>query len=160
VDTVAVEEFFSRADRSAGPDGCWPWKGAKNEDGYGQIKIRGEQVGAHRRAWELARGPIPKCADRKRRKMVLHNCPGGDLPACVNPSHLWLGTHAENMADRSAKQRQPVGSMHPNSKLTEAQVVELRALAPTTRAKALARRFGISDVQVRNIASGRQRERC
>jgi hypothetical protein len=73
------------------PDtGCHLWNGTR-KGGYGQIASC-----AHRLAWELANGPIPKGMQ------VLHRC---DEPRCCNPDHLFLGTQAENMADMSRKGR-------------------------------------------------------
>ena len=76
-------------------ESCWIWVGCK-QSGYGFIFGVG---GAHRAAWKLLRGEIPDGME------VLHNCPGGDNPACVNPAHLWLGTHADNMRDMKEKGR-------------------------------------------------------
>jgi hypothetical protein len=80
---------------------CWLWCGAKHEDGYGFIGVfgRGWTKQSHRVAWWLSKGAIPDGLS------VLHNCPGGDNPACVNPDHLWLGTHTDNMRDASRKGR-------------------------------------------------------
>ncbi len=79
---------------------CHLWTARTNKSGYGTVNINGKMLLAHRVAWEIANGPIPASL------WVLHNCPGGDNPACCNPDHLWLGTHADNMADMVAKGRQ------------------------------------------------------
>lgn len=80
-------------------DGCWEWQGAFDGHGYGQLNVDGRRVLAHRLAYELTHGPIPKGL------LVLHDCPDGDNPACVNPDHLWLGTHKDNSQDMSNKGR-------------------------------------------------------
>lgn len=92
--------FWEKVDASAGPDGCWLYTGFRKWDGYGWLQ-RGHaatrrSLTAHRYAWILTKGS-PGAG-----LQVLHRC---DNPPCCNPAHLFLGTHADNMADRSAKGR-------------------------------------------------------
>jgi len=87
--------FWAKVAKS---DGCWLWTGARASNGYGSFRFadRPCATAAHRAAWELACGPIPHGMH------VLHRC---DNPPCVNPAHLFLGTHLENVRDREAKGR-------------------------------------------------------
>jgi hypothetical protein len=127
--------------------GCWLWQGAINNDGYGTIKSSGRAMKAHRAAWVLFRGAIPAST------CVMHRC---DNPTCVNPAHLTVGTHLENMRDMRRKGRgpeRPTGVRNPNHRLTLEQVVELRRLyaAGGWRQVDLAARFGIKQPQVSSI---------
>jgi hypothetical protein len=109
-------QFWSRVNKT---ESCWLWTGAVFKGiGYGQLTIReGKKVtprGAHRISWELNVGPIPDGL------FVLHNCPGGDNKLCVNPDHLYLGTHQVNMDDAANKGQMPSGKrngliLHPES---------------------------------------------
>lgn len=79
------------------PNGCWEWVGSKRDYGYGQVYFKGKPARkAHRVAWELTHGPIPEGLD------VLHDC---DNPSCINPSHLHLGTHQQNMDEMVVRGR-------------------------------------------------------
>src|SRR5690606_8870409 len=78
--------------------GCWLWVGALTGN-YGQLKYKGRHGGnilAHRASYEIYKGPFNKGLD------VLHKC---DNPSCVNPDHLFLGDHSDNMLDMSTKIR-------------------------------------------------------
>lgn len=159
-------------------EGCWEWIGASSSPGgYGCVCVHirtqhpqkldaREQhtIGAHRFSWQLAYGLIPEGL------LVLHKC---DNRKCVRPDHLFLGTHKDNMADMTAKNRQATGDnqglrLHPESrcrgernasaKLTDEQVREIKtAWKPETRglAQALARRFGVHVSIVRRIGTGK-----
>lgn len=75
---------------------CWYWTGHKDKNGYGRLRWKYRELGAHVAMWEAAHEPVPKG------KCVLHRC---DNPSCVNPTHLWLGSIGDNNADRYAKGR-------------------------------------------------------
>lgn len=128
--------------------GCWEWHGQKAFFGYGRIKRHGRRVLAHRAAWELYRGPIPPGM------CVLHSC---DNPPCVNPDHLFLGTHADNAADRTAKGRggRSPGESNGCAKLTADDVASLRKRRVAGEKLAdLAATFGVSQTTVSQIANG------
>lgn len=76
--------------------GCWLWSRGVTGDGYGALKCHGYPRSAHRASWQAHNGPIPPGLH------ILHSC---DTPQCVNPAHLRAGTHAENMADITARGR-------------------------------------------------------
>jgi len=99
--------FWSKVDATGGPDACWPWKPAKaaSKRIYGSFmasKVGGKAkyVDAHRFAWELANGPVPKGLN------VCHSC---DNPICCNTRHHFLGTDTDNMQDMVAKGRDRYG---------------------------------------------------
>ena len=91
-----IAERFHGHTVPAPPSECVLWCGHVSGDGYGQFTIRGRKYGAHRVSYELSNGPIPDG------RCVMHKC---DVPTCVNPRHLSLGTHADNSHDCVAKKR-------------------------------------------------------
>ena len=114
---------------------CWLWLGAVNRAGYG---TRGKAL-AHRMAWHVTHGVKPE-------KCVLHKC---DNPPCVNPGHLFLGTHADNVTDKVRKGREPRGSDRAFAKLTEDAVREIRASEESIMV--VAKRYGIAFQTVHKI---------
>lgn len=91
------DRFWSKVDRFSDPEGCWRWRAAFDSSGYGHIRFAGALLRAHRVAWELVNGEIPAGFH------VLHKCIASR--DCVNPAHLYLGTNAENVADRESQGR-------------------------------------------------------
>ena len=102
-------------------NGCWTWTSCVNTYGYGETAYKGKQYLAHRLSYEFCKGPIPEGL------FVCHSC---DNPACINPDHLWVGTHTDNMRDKLRKGRgnMPFGSNHWGVKLTEDLVRKIRSL--------------------------------
>ncbi len=112
---------------------CWLWTGSTFKSGYGQFCIHPKNVKAHRYSWELYTGVVPDYC-------VLHRC---DNPICVNPEHLFLGTHKDNSDDMKSKDRQARGDRHKSvtkpesvakgvdhgrAKLTDEDVIVIRQL--------------------------------
>lgn len=97
----AIARFNRKVERSE--QGCWLWVGALRPNGYGNFFLGNKTTCAHRAAWTLANGQIPDGLQ------VLHRC---DVPNCVNPSHLFLGTQKDNMQDMIAKGRQGSHARH------------------------------------------------
>lgn len=132
--------------------GCWLWALGIDKKGYGCAWFDGlgYRTKAHRIAWVLANGPIPDGL------CVLHRC---DTPACCNPTHLFLGTIADNNADMMAKNRHVSvpGVRKPLAKLNDARVSELRRLyeTGTLSTRALAARFGVGKTVIWRVISGR-----
>jgi hypothetical protein len=132
------EKHLSKID-FCGPGGCWVWVAGKVGNGYGAVSHCGRGRLAHRIAYESVHG-----AGSASGLVVRHRC---DTPPCVNPDHLELGTHADNVRDKVARGRQSKGEANGNTKLTEADVRLIRDLCISGSAErglsAMARRFGV-----------------
>ena len=145
-----IVEFWRQVDLSATGDGCWPWLGSLGKGGYGRVSYRGWQTYSHRVSWLLANGAIPAGM------YVLHRC---DNPPCVRPSHLFLGTLADNNRDRSSKGRSArlAGSRNPRSRLTERAVRLIRQdFAAGVPQKVLAAQWGVSPAHISQIVTFRR----
>ena len=127
---------------------CWYWVGKKAR--YGLFYLRGGHIGAHRVAYAISTGENPGDL------YVCHSC---DNQLCVNPRHLWLGTHSDNMADMDAKGRRvfrdQTGEKNPTAKLTQKQVNQIRKLRATKRFTyyELADMFNVSYVMIHQIVT-------
>jgi len=139
--------FWEKIDKS-NFQSCWLWIGAQDSAGYGNCWYKGKCYKSHRVAWELIKGPIPNGMH------VLHKC---DNPSCCNPFHLFLGTDADNMADRNRKGRQAWGSaMNRPDGLNEWLVCGIMArYLQGISCRQLAREFGISSSTAARIINGK-----
>lgn len=144
-----AQRFWANVNRRSA-DECWEWRGSISDTGYGQIAVRTSVPrSTHRVSWELHFGPIPDGM------CVLHRC---DNRPCVNPDHLFLGTRADNVADRIAKGRPhgkengrgvTRGSAHHKAKLTEADVARIRQ--SNASVQHLASFYGVSTAAIRHV---------
>lgn len=135
---------------------CWIWTGRPVGGAYGCLRVGTSkhktvvQELAHRFSWRLHHGQIPLGME------VCHNCPGGDNPLCVNPGHLFLGTHADNMADASQKGMLPCGEKRRGTKLTAEQAIAIRELyaSGTVTQQYLASEFGVTPGTIYALLKG------
>lgn len=134
-------------------DECWIWLGGADACGYGRFTDKTREhrrtMTAHRWAWTFAYGPIPEGL------CVLHHC---DVPPCVNPNHLFLGTPLDNARDKVAKGRLRVGHVqgeqNGQAKLTEADVRFIRSTVATGVPQArMVERFGVSPMTVSQVVT-------
>jgi len=135
---------------------CHYWIGGLGrKNGYGCFKVREKgnrnncrQYKTHRLIYELLIGPIGD-------KHVLHRC---DNPQCVNPDHLFLGTHQDNMLDMALKGRTRHGSKHRDAKLKPEQVIEIRKLYAEGRhtTRSLGAKYGVDGKHIHNIVTGKK----
>src|ERR1019366_1828386 len=146
--------FWSKIDKT---DSCWIWNGSKIAGGYGNFRFRGKNRKASRLSFLIHNGEIPQGM------CVCHAC---DNPACVNPAHLWCGTHQDNAADRESKCRgtkgiplvarnghkDSVGIKNGKAKFSEATVLEIRNIVANGGGiRPTARRFSVSPTAIRCI---------
>lgn len=141
-DHFIAERFFLKVKKT---DTCWIWTAGLFKKGYGAFNIRkGKTTSAHRWSYEFHNGPIAKDM------CVCHTC---DNRTCVNPAHLFLGTHQDNVRDRHQKGRSA-------EKLTDAMVLEIRRLHIPGDSRfgvnALARMFGVANSTISDTVSGKR----
>ena len=144
-----IETIHQRFDRLYIPvteSGCWLWLGAVNKDGYGKVKYQKKDWPAHRLSWTLLKGEIPHGV------WVLHRC---DVPGCVNPDHLFLGTLKDNVDDAVSKMRHAYGERNGEAKLTWDAIGQIRAIGTTMTQGRIASLFHVSRTQVNKILLGK-----
>ena len=143
------QRFWSNVDRGS-EDDCWLWKASKNKGGYGTVGVDGATRLAHRVAWELSNcKPIPKG------KLALHHC---DVPACVNPRHIYPSTHKDNADDTTERGRRNPrkGEANPASTLANWEVLEIvQRFNSGESAPSIAQDFGINRSVVNQIVKGK-----
>jgi hypothetical protein len=126
--------------------GCWVWVRHKDLDGYGTFGLKGKNYKAHRWAYKLYNGIIPKGLS------VCHTC---DNRCCVNPEHLFVGTTTDNMADKASKNRQAKGSKNGKAILTEEKVLEIKKALKNSTIVEVAAKFKVAKSTISHIRSGR-----
>jgi hypothetical protein len=145
-----LDRFWNKVD-IAGDDDCWLWTAGTDKCGYGIFMFDRRKVNSHRMAWYLSKGfgEFPTL-------QVLHTC---DMPACCNPGHLYLGTHADNMRDKRDRKRgrttASVGLANGNAKLSDQQVIEIRNSRKAR--KMLAAEYGVHQTTIDRIIKGERR---
>ena len=144
-----IEDRFNRYVMIGEGEDCWEWTGSKNKQGYGTIRYNGKGSFAHRMSYEIYKGDIPDGMH------VMHKC---DNPSCVNPNHLTVGTHIDNMGDMAKKDRSPKmrGELNGNHKLTKEQVIDIRKFQGKCTAQSAADMFNVSKKTILNIWHRRQ----
>ena len=118
--------------------GCWIWTGGSDKRGYGKFWMGDRYESSHRASYLLHKGLIPDD------KLILHKC---DIPACVNPEHLYCGTYSENTRDAIKRNRynrfsRVRGENHGRAVLTEIQVIEI--LKSKERTADLSRKYNVN----------------
>lgn len=145
--------FWGKVQTGA-PDECWPWRKGRHTKGYGVFSLRSKSIGAHRFALTVKLG-----RDLRPGYQACHSC---DNPGCCNPAHLYECTAADNTRDMMTKGRNGYtlpairyGEQHPGSKLTAAQVREIRSRAATGETNAsIARQMGVARKTVAKVVRG------
>lgn len=130
-------------------DDCWIWSGNTHRQGYGKFSFMGKSIPAHRMSYEIHKGHVVG------NSMVCHRC---DNPSCVNPSHLFLGSAKDNMADKVSKGRHKgahKGSCHHLAILDDEKVCDIRRLYKSGEVTqyTLAEKFNVSQSLISNIVN-------
>lgn len=136
----AIRNFWKKVHKLGNESGCWIWGGAEHSCGYGQMSFSipyVRQFRCHRLS--LAIHGI----EFSDRDVVCHKC---DTPLCVNPTHLFVGTHALNHLDCVAKRRHVMGEMSSNAKLSAEAVREIRECAKSEKGwqRKMMEKYGVS----------------
>ena len=127
-----IDRFWSKVDIKS-EDECWEWLGPLRGKGYGYIVIEHKKIKANRFSWIITNGLIPT------EKLVLHNC---DNSKCVNPNHLYIGSHSDNMRDRCSRYNGMIGR---TNRFTEEKIQIIKLLySKGITQRSIAERLGLS----------------
>ena len=141
--------FWSKVDKK-GIDDCWEWQAGIKSTGRGNFSIGRKTIQAHRMAWMLTFGEIPKGM------LICHHCDNGK---CVNPNHLFLGTYKDNVKDMYEKGRDNVlyGEQDPKSILTEKQVIDIKTrwIPYKYSQQKLANEYGVARTTIQSIVGNK-----
>lgn len=147
-----ADRFWEKVDSSGGPEACWPWKDAPDRWGYGCFRIGSRKTHAHRVAYALTFGPLPRTSDGKS-TLACHAC---DNPICCNPAHIFPGSNEDNIADRHKKGRDSRGERHPRARVTDDSVRDIRQRhAAGATLMSIAVLYGVSHGTVSSIVARR-----
>lgn len=143
-DETPQERFAKKYEITA--NGCWEWRFPRADGRANTFYFEGRPQSAYKVAYKMHKGPIPDGL------LVCHHCDNG---RCVNPDHLFLGTHADNYADMAKKGRANTarGEQKARTKLTEEIVREIKASA--LNGNQLAKQFGVNRRTVYDILDGK-----
>jgi hypothetical protein len=140
------ERFWKRVNKTSG---CWLWTGPTNNKGYGVFGVNYRNQLAHRFSYSLRYGPI------ESDMLCLHRC---DIPLCVNPDHLFLGSQHDNIQDMLSKGRATTNERHSAHKLTQGDVIEIRdGVSSGVPQRRYAERFGVSPQLISDIVRNKKR---
>lgn len=150
---ILIARFWSKVEVGAN-SACWMWKGAVGGNGYGRFRLsRARTEQPHRIAWELAN------AEPLGTRIACHTC---DTPLCVNPHHIYAGSALTNIRDavergqHTGSGMDQRGSLNPNSRLTEEDVIRIKAMIEGGASnREIARHFPVGDAMVSRIRTGR-----
>jgi len=144
-DHTLLKRFWDNVDIKS-DDECWEWQGSKTTAGYGLMWWNNELQYCHRLSIEFTGKQIPK------RYHACHSC---DNPSCVNPNHLFVGTPQDNINDKVFKGRHSFGENHPNARLSDNQVKEIRMLFEDGMWQTdIAKVFGVDSSHISRIVYG------
>jgi hypothetical protein len=140
--------FWAKVNKT---DKCWEWTGCKTGAGYGQIRVEGKSILAHRISWEMHHGHI------LGNMFVLHHC---DNPSCVRPDHLFVGSNVDNVQDMISKGRKVTfrGDHVVSAQLTndDAKRIRIEYQSGTSSARQIAKRYGVSHTTILGIVNNKR----
>ena len=144
---MKLQDFWKHVN-PAPADMCWEWGLSIGGPGYGVCWVDGKCHNAHKLAYALSHGPVPKG------QVVRHSCHNRK---CCNPSHLSVGTRKDNAQDAVKAGRQSKGETHGSARLTDAQIEQIRRMASYRTQQAIAKHFGVNQCQISRIINKKRR---